>query len=148
LTDYWWGGLHNPYGYYKHGPADNPIDGGHHLEATMAYRVSDKYPLTISWSTWIAGADARTSSDKRCYSSYINVSYDIACPAQVTLTPSIGFTPWKGYYHDKAAVTDMSLKASKSIGVSEKISMPLFIQAIASPINDHVYLVAGIGLGF
>ena len=148
LTEYWWGGLHNPYGYYKQGPADNPIDGGHHLEATMAYRISYKYPLTISWSTWMAGADVRTSRDKRCYSSYINASYDIACPAQVTLTPSVGFTPWKGYYHDKAAVTDISLKASAAYRVSEKISMPLFVQAIASPINDHVYLVAGMGLGF
>ena len=148
LTDYWWGGLHNPYGYYKQGPADNPIDGGHHLEATLAYRIGDKCPLTISWSTWLAGADIRTSSNKRCYSSYINASYDIACPAQVVLTPSVGFTPWKGYYHDKAAVADISLKASKRICVSEKFSMPLFIQAIASPINDHVYLVAGIGLGF
>ena len=69
-------------------------------------------------------------------------------PAEVILTPSVGFTPWKGYYHDKTAFTDISLKASKSIGVSKKISMPLFVQAIASPINDHVYLVAGIGLGF
>lgn len=148
LTDYWWGGLHNPYGYYKHGLADNPIDGGHHLEATVAYNFGDKLPLTLAWSTWFAGADVRTNDFKRCYSSYINVSYDIACPAQVTLTPYIGFTPWKGYYHDKAAVTDISLKASKSISVSETLSMPLFVQAIISPINDHVYLVAGAGLGF
>ena len=121
LTEYWWGGLHNPYGYYKQGPADNPIDGGHHLEATVAYNFGDKLPLTLAWSTWFAGADVRTNDFKRCYSSYINASYDIACPAQVTLTPSIGFTPWKGYYHDKAAVTDISLKASKSISVSETL---------------------------
>ena len=148
LSDYWWGGLHQPYGYYQHGPADNPIDGGHHLEATMAYRVSDKYPLTVSWSTWLTGADARTNSRKRCYSSYFNASYDFACPADVTLTPAIGVTPWKGYYHDKAAVTDVSLKAAKSIHVSENFSIPLFVQAIASPINDHVWLVAGFGFGF
>lgn len=114
----------------------------------MAYRVSDKYPLTVSWSTWLTGADARTNSRKRCYSSYFNASYDFACPADVTLTPAIGVTPWKGYYHDKAAVTDVSLKAAKSIHVSENFSIPLFVQAIASPINDHVWLVAGFGFGF
>ena len=27
-------------------------------------------------------------------------------------------------------------------------SLPIFVQAIASPINDHVYLVAGVGIGF
>ena len=148
LTDYWWGGLHNPYGYYKQGPAANPIDGGHHLEATIACQVSEKIPLTISWSTWIAGADVRTDSGRRCLSTYVNAAYDIACPAQVTLTPSVGFTPWKGYYHDKAAVTDLSLKAQKRIDLSGKIFMPIFVQAVASPTHDHVYLVAGMGLGF
>ena len=148
LTDYWWGGLHNPYGYYKQGPADNPVDGGHHFEATVAYGFGDKLPLTLAWSTWFAGADIRTESDKRCYSSYINASYEIACPADVTLTPAIGFTPWKGYYHDKAAFTDISLKASKALVLSDKFSLPIFVQAIASPINDHVYLVAGVGIGF
>ena len=148
LTDYWWAGLHNPYGYYTEGPADNPIDGGHHFEATVAYNFGTKLPPTLSWSTWFAGADVRTDSDKRCYSTYINASYDIACPAEVTLTPSIGFTPWKGYYHDKAAFTDMSLKALKSFGISDKFSIPLCVQVIVSPTNDHVYLVAGAGIGF
>ena len=66
----------------------------------------------------------------------------------VKLTPAIGFTPWKGYYHDKAAFTDISLKASKALVLSDKFSLPIFVQAIASPINDHVYLVAGVGIGF
>ena len=148
FTDYWWGGLHNPYGYYKQGPAGNPIDGGHHFEATLAYNFGDKFPLTLAWSTWFAGADLRTESGNRSYSTYINASYDIACPADVTLTPSVGFTPWQGYYYDKAAITDISLKASKDVALSDKLSLPVFVQAIASPINDHVYLVAGVGIGF
>ena len=148
ITDYWWGGLHNPYGYYKQGPADNLVDGGHHFEATLAYSFGDKLPLTLSWSTWFAGADIRTENDKRCYSTYINASYDMACPAEVTLTPAIGFTPWKGYYYNKAAFTDLSLKASKEIALSEKFSLPLFVQTIVSPVGDHVYLVAGFGIGF
>lgn len=148
LTDYWWGGLHNPYGYYKQGPADNPVDGGHHFEATLAYNFGDKFPLTLAWSTWFAGADLRTEGGNRSYSTYINASYDIACPADVTLTPSVGFTPWQGYYHDKAAITDISLKASKDVALSDKLSLPIFVQAIASPVNDHVYLVAGAGIGF
>lgn len=148
ITDYWWGGLHNPYGYYKHGPADNPVDGGHHFEATAAYNFGEKVPLSLSWSTWFAGADLHTSTDKRCYSTYISASYNITCLNNITLTPSIGFTPWKGYYHEKAAFTDISLKATKNATISDKISIPLFVQFIASPVNDHVYLVAGVGIGF
>lgn len=148
ITDYWWGGLHNPYGYYKHSPADNPADGGHHFEATVAYNFGEKVPLSLSWSTWFAGADLHTSTDKRCYSTYIGASYNITCLNNITLTPSIGFTPWKGYYHEKAAFTDISLKATKNATISDKISIPLFVQFIASPVNDHVYLVAGVGIGF
>ena len=78
----------------------------------------------------------------------LNASYDIVCPADVTLTPSVGFTPWQGYYNDKAAITDISLTASKDVALSDKLFLPVFVQAIASPINDHVYLVAGVGIGF
>ena len=72
----------------------------------------------------------------------------LAFHTKALLTPAIGFTPWKGYYHDKAAFTDISLKASKALVLSDKFSLPVFVQAIASPINDHVYLVAGVGIGF
>ena len=72
----------------------------------------------------------------------------LAFHTKVLLTPAIGFTPWKGYYHDKAAFTYISLKASKALVLSDKFSLPIFVQAIASPINDHVYLVAGVGIGF
>ena len=78
----------------------------------------------------------------------LNASYDIVCPADVTLAPSVGFTPWQGYYNDKAAITDISLKASKDVALSDKLFLPVFVQAIASPINDRVYLVAGVGIGF
>lgn len=148
LTDYWWGGLHNPYGYYRKGPESNPIDGGHHFEATLAYRISDKIPLSLSWSTWLAGADLRTDRDRRCYSTHVSAAYEISCPAGIYLTPAIGFTPWKGYYNDRTAVTDISLKASKDIALSGRFSLPVFAQAIVSPVTDHVYLIAGAGLSF
>lgn len=49
-------------------------------------------------------------------------SYTISLPADITLTPAIGFTPWKGYYHNKAAFTDISLKANKDIKVTDQFS--------------------------
>ena len=64
----------------------------------------------------------------------------------MTLTPAAGFTPWKSYYHSKAAFTDVSLKAAKPLALSDRFTLPLFVQVIASPIHDHVYLVAGMGV--
>jgi hypothetical protein len=127
VTDYWWNGITMPYGDYKH---------DHHFEGTLAYNFGENFPLTLSWSTMFAGGDDNKDGD-RAYSTYINASYNIACPAEITLTPSVGFTPWKGMYDaDGAAFTDIALKASKNINITDHFSLPLFVQAIVSPTVD------------
>lgn len=163
ISDYWWGGKKQPYGYYEKSGFEGNVDGGHHFEGTVAYNFGEKFPLTLSWSTWFAGADALKIKDlekgdsKRCFSTYINASYNISLPAEITLTPSIGFTPWEGYYshsasnaknYDNAAVTDISLKASKDVKVNDNFSIPVFVQATVAPVVDQTYLVAGFSLGF
>ena len=127
------------YGDYKH---------DHHFEGTLAYNFGENFPLTLSWSTMFAGGDDNKDGD-RAYSTYINASYNIACPAEITLTPSVGFTPWKGMYDaDGAAFTDIALKASKNINITDHFSLPLFVQAIVSPSFDKTYLIAGLSIGF
>ena len=139
ITDYWWEGMRAPYGYY----ADK-----HHFEGTISYNFGEKFPLTLSWSTMFAGGDENKKGN-RAFSTYIYAAYDIACPMDITLTPSVGFTPWKGMYNpDNAAFTDISLKASKSITVTDKFSIPLFVQTTVAPAADKVYLLAGFSLGF
>lgn len=139
VTDYWWNGITMPYGDYKH---------DHHFEGTLAYNFGENFPLTLSWSTMFAGGDDNKDGD-RAYSTYINASYNIACPAEITLTPSVGFTPWKGMYDaDGAAFTDIALKASKNINITDNFSLPLFVQAIVSPSFDKTYLIAGLSIGF
>ena len=126
-------------GDYKH---------DHHFEGTLAYNFGENFPLTLSWSTMFAGGDDNKDGD-RAYSTYINASYNIACPAEITLTPSVGFTPWKGMYDaDGAAFTDIALKASKNINITDHFSLPLFVQAIVSPSFDKTYLIAGLSIGF
>lgn len=137
VSDYWWSGVNQPYGHYK---------DSHFFEGTLAYRFCESFPLSLSWSTMFAGAD-KNEEGKLQGSTYINASYPISLPADITLTPAIGFTPWKGYYHNKVAFTDVSLKANKNIKVTDKFSIPVFIQAIATPVYDRTYLVAGFSLG-
>lgn len=159
VTDYWWGGQSGRYGYYDQATDNDFIDGHHHFEGTVAYYFGEKVPLTLSWSTWFAGSDAkRYKNGKRAYSTYISAAYDIALPKDITLTPAIGFSPWESYYshnarvkdskQDKATLTDISLKASKDIKVNDRFSIPVFVQAIVSPAYDHSCLVAGFSLGF
>lgn len=138
VSDYWWSGVNQPYGHYK---------DSHFFEGTLAYCFGDSFPLTFSWSTMFAGAD-KNVEEKLQGSTYINTSYPISLPADITLTPAIGFTPWTGYYHNKAAFTDISLKANKDIKVTEQFSIPVFVQAIVTPVYDRTYLVAGFSLEF
>ncbi|WP_300725658.1 TorF family putative porin [uncultured Bacteroides sp.] len=138
VSDYWWSGVDMPYGHYEN---------QHFFEGTLAYCFGESFPLTLSWSTMFAGGDKDEDGDLQG-STYINASYPISLPLDITLTPSVGFTPWKGMYHDKAAFTDISLKASKDIKVNDRFSIPLFVQAIVSPVYDRTYLVGGFSLGF
>lgn len=138
VSDYWWSGVNWPYGHYK---------DSHFFEGTLTYCFGKSFPLTLSWSTMFAGAD-KNEEGKLQGSTYINASYQISLPADITLTPAIGFTPWKGYYHNKAAFTDISLKAGKDIKITDNFSIPLFVQAIVAPIYDRTYLVTGFSLGF
>lgn len=138
VSDCWWSGVNRPYGHYK---------DSHFFEGTLAYCFGDSFPLTLSWSTMFAGAD-KNEEGKLQGSTYINASYQISLPADITLTSAIGFTPWKGYYHNKAAFTDISLKASKDIKITDNFSIPVFVQAIVAPVYDRTYLVAGFSLGF
>ncbi|MCD8317484.1 MAG: hypothetical protein LUC45_00880 [Paraprevotella sp.] len=127
-----------PYGHYKN---------AHCFEGAVAYTFSKSFPLSLSWGTRISGADKNEKGHMRA-STYISALYPIAVPAEITLTPSVGFTPWKGMFYKKAAFTDISLKASKDLQVSSHFSMPLFIQVIVPPAFDRTYLVAGFCFGF
>lgn len=148
LTDYWWNGVNKPYGHYK---------DTHYFEGTLAYNFGErfeKFPLSVSWSTMFAGADKRTNvatgeqRGSQHYSTYVNLSYPVSLPAGIVLTPAVGITPWNGYYYKHATVTDVTLKASKDLKVTDKFSIPLFVQAIVAPAYDRTYLVAGFSLGF
>lgn len=139
VTDYWWNGISSPYGDYKH---------DHHFEAALSYTVSEKFPLTFGWATMFAGGDDNEDGD-RAYSTYISASYSFDCAAGINILPSVGFTPWKGMYDaDEANVTDISLKVSKKIEITDRFSFPVFVQAIASPAYDKAYLIGGIAVGF
>ena len=76
------------------------------------------------------------------YSTYISLSYD-AEVGGVALTPAIGINPWESQFDDEFSILDISLKASKEIKFTDSFSLPVFVQAIASPAKDRTYLVFG-----
>ncbi len=112
--------------------------GEHHhtLEAGIGY---DFGFLSANWYTNIAG-DAD-------YSSY----FDFTVPFKlgVDWEFNAGFIPYKtGYYSNKSfTCSNLSLKASKDIPITDKFALPVFGQLTANPDNGKFYLAFGISLG-
>ena len=144
VTDYWWGGQRLGDGrfapYFKYGDT-------HYFEGTLAYEFGEKFPLGISWSTMFAGADKKENGD-RAWSSYVELAYPFSV-GSVELTAAAGAAPWAapawlpgGY--DGFQISNVSLKASRAIPVSEKYEIPLFVQLAVNPQLNYMSLVIGL----
>lgn len=136
ITDYWWSGQGARYGRYA---------TDHYFEGTVAYNFGEKLPLTLAWSTMFAGGD-KDEEGKQYFSSYFEAAYEFDVWGGVTLTPSIGISPWTGMYSNGFGFNSISLKASKDIKITKSFSLPIFTEVIASPEHDDVFLVLGISL--
>src|SRR5574344_1502770 len=77
--------------------------------------------------------------------TYINAAYDFSV-GDIILTPSIGFTPHESLYSNgkDATITDISVKASKELKVTDSFSLPVFVQAIVAPAYDKTFLTFGV----
>ena len=136
IVDYWDDTSGMRYFYYK------PKDTAHVFEGAVAY---DFGPVAISWQTFFAGNDFQAQSGKRSFSSYFEVSAPFRL-ATLDWVAAAGVVPWASdYYNTKGfGLTNLSLKASKDIPVTQKFSLPIFAQLIANTVSGDFYFVAGI----
>jgi hypothetical protein len=111
----------------------------HMLEGQLLLNGGERFPMKFLASWFFYGA----APDK---SFYLELSY----PLQVTETSSLeafcGFTPHKGYYADKAAFVNVSLKFTKSVKVTDSFSLPVQVSLINNPYTNDLFIVAGISL--
>lgn len=139
LTDYWFNSGDGRYfSYAAHETA-------HVYEATIGY---DFGPLALSWYTNIAGADYCKDDGGRAYSSYVEANAPFKLGG-CDWTATIGAVPFKTSFYGDArgfAVTNVSLKATKDIKITDTFSVPVFAQVAANPSNEKAYLVFGFTL--
>ncbi|MDD6209501.1 MAG: hypothetical protein PUB21_02735 [Bacteroidales bacterium] len=134
FTDYWWSGQGHPYFKYKQ---------SHYLEGTLGYSFGEKFPLTVTWNTMFWGDSDRDAEGDRMFSTYINLMYDWDV-RWCMLTFGLGISPWKSIYSDKFNVTDVSVKAAKSIKLKGDYNLAFFVQPIFAPARNDAHLVAGL----
>jgi hypothetical protein len=126
---------------------------GHIIEGSIAFAGPDKFPINISVSTFLYGADKKyltdptvTDSTKQNFSTYIEASYKFKVGAS-SLTPFIGVTPADGYYGDSYGnvkgfqVVNLGAYASKTLDFSSKVSIPVKLSLIYNPVLEKSFLV-------
>ena len=141
ITDYWFSeGLDPDARYFKY----DAHSTNHVFEATVGY---DFGPVALQWYTNFAGNDGQNKSGKRAYSSYMEASVPFRL-ATVDWTAAVGAVPYASSYYaaNGFAVTNLTLRATKDIRVTDSFSIPLFAQLTGNPCSQKAYLVLGFTL--
>lgn len=138
VTDYWFNSPEERYFLY------DAHKTSHVFEANIGY---DFGLASIQWYTNFAGNDGTNKDGKRAYSSYFEISVPFKL-ATVDWTAAAGAVPWytEAYHTTGFAVTNLSLKATKDIKVTDSFSIPVFGQLVGNPCSQKGYLVFGLTL--
>lgn len=138
VTDYWFNTPEPRYFLY------DAHRTSHVFEAFASY---DFGLLSAAWYTNFAGNDGLNKDGKRAYSSYFELSAPFSL-GSTDWTATVGAVPYATTSYDTSgfAVTNLSLKATKDIRVTDKFSIPIFGQVVANPCSQHAYLVVGFTL--
>ena len=143
ITDYWFNaGLDPDARYFKY----DAHGTNHVFEANIGY---DFGVASVQWFTNFAGNDGVNKDGERAYSSYAEVVVPFKLSA-IDWTATVGAVPYAtSFYNDWTsgfAVTNVSLKATKEIKVTDSFSIPVFGQIAANPCTQKAYLVFGFTL--
>lgn len=141
ITDYWFNvGLDPRNRYFKY----DAHGTNHVFEANIGY---DFGVASIQWYTNFTGNDGVNKDGKRAYSSY----FEVSAPFKLftcNWDAAAGAVPYATTAYDTNgfAVTNLSLRATKDIKVTDTFSIPIFGQVVANPCSQKAYLVLGFTL--
>lgn len=143
ITDYWFNaGLDPENRYFKY----DAHGTNHVFEANIGY---DFGYASLQWYTNFAGNDGLNKNGKRAYSSYFEVDVPFKL-ATVDWSATVGLIPYATSYYNEwtsgFSVTNVALKASKDIKITDSFSVPVFAQLVGNPRTQKAYFVLGITL--
>jgi hypothetical protein len=138
ITDYNWG-FASKKGYFDYSATTDHI-----YEATVAFTGPEKFPLSASVNTMFLGADKKASDGKQAYSTYIELGYQVTPVVKVFAGGLLGESG--AYVTTGGGVTNVGIKVSKSIAITDKFSLPVYGILGANPYSGNAFFVAGITL--
>ena len=141
VTDYWFNAGLDPLNRYFAYAADCT---NHVFEANIGY---DFGFASLQWYTNFAGNDGLTPTEKRAYSSYVEVNVPFVLGG-VDWTATAGAVPFATDFYgvEGFGVVNVALTASKDIRITDSFSIPVFAQVAANPYSKNAFFVFGITL--
>ena len=138
VTDYWFNSPNDKYFAYK------AHETSHVFEGNIGY---DFGAASIQWFTNLSGNDGVNKDGKRAYSSYVELGVPFKVAA-VDWSATVGAVPYATSFYgtDGFAITNLALKATKDIKVTDSFSIPVFAQVAANPCAQKAYFVFGFTL--
>lgn len=134
LTDYNW--LFSGGNYFDY--------SGHVIEGSLNYAGVENFPLSVSLNTMLLGADKKNDGVTQAYSTYFELGYPIAKNVKIMLGGVADESA--NFYTNGMAVTNISLKAGKSIEITDKFSLPVYGVLGVNPNQKDAFLVFGVTL--
>lgn len=141
VTDYWFdAGLDPRNRYFKY----DAHGTNHVFEATIGY---DFGPLALQWYTNFAGNDGQNKDGNRAYSSYVELVVPFRLGG-VDWAATAGAVPFATDFYgtNGFAVTNLALRATKDIRITDSFSLPVFGEVSANPCSQKAYMAFGITL--
>lgn len=136
----------------------NNDETGHALEAMLVFSGGDSFPLSFTASTFFYGPDKKIDgyddetgepffSTDNNFSTYIEVAYN-AQVNDISLDAFAGVSLNESYLYatDGFAMINLGVKASKSLKITDKFSLPLFMSVAANPHAERMFFVFGFSL--
>lgn len=137
VTDYNWGFSNS---YFNYGTGSD-----HLFEAALAYTGSGSFPLSASLNTFFAGAADKKTNGDQAFSTYVELSYPLSDNAKLIAGASL-FESNAVYATTGFGITNIALKVSKSIAITDKFSLPMYGVLGTNPYAKNAFFVVGISL--
>lgn len=131
---------------------------GRFIDATVAYTISEKFPLTLNWSTILFGRDRDGLNAKNRYSTFVYAEYPVWKTSEWEVKPGIGgafaLSPGKNaegisthqhFYGDTAGIVHLSLTTTYQLSAFQR-KFPITLLALWNPQSNEGYLQVGIQL--
>ncbi len=123
---------------------------GTQTEVMLSYTISDEIPLSVSWYTMVGGSEKGylTDLDKRAFSSYIELGYSHSLPYNLSLSYTVGMSPWTGCWGEGFTVPNLSTRLDYELALGDVCTMNAFLQPVYNTVTDKFNCVLGCGFWF